>query len=158
MSSENISLLSLAISLAAFYVSFVAYRADKAVITVRVALLEDHLNLGKFNAAISVSNHGKRPVSLSLVRIRKPDGVSHWMQFSDNGSEKLDVGEVKSHVVSHSFFGASMKDHKEWFEHMIFVQDALGNLHHAPWSAEGKFKNLMKLWQYKYYLLTKPRK
>ncbi|MDF3127384.1 hypothetical protein [Rheinheimera sp. 1928-s] len=149
MSSENISLLSLAISLAAFYLSFIAYRADKAVVSVRATLFEDHSNLGNFDAVISVSNHGKRPVSLSFVRITKPDGQSFWVPFNANGGEKLDVGEAKSHVVPHSFKGLSVRDHKEWFEHMLFVQDALGGLHYAPWPGQGKIKTTIKLWHEK---------
>jgi len=131
MNTDQIAYLALLTSVVSLVVSFVTLRRDRHVISVRAVPIE--LTQGIFHLHISVSNSGRRPISVTHVSLQPPgkDGLS--LEFSPQGACRIDVGEVRACSINPMGLPVSWASVAELRTFQIFVLDAVGKKHKAAW-------------------------
>tara|TARA_B100001059_G_scaffold214594_1_gene231476 strand:+ start:192 stop:614 length:423 start_codon:yes stop_codon:yes gene_type:complete len=140
MSSEYISYLALLTAIVSLVVSFLALHRDRHVVRVRAVPIG---NIdGTFNLNVSVSNSGKRPISINHVLLKPKDHPGLFLAFSENGNNKIDVGESKScQVDPRQLKGQLQKFTWRTVQELraieVYVQDAIGKKHKAVWEGKG---------------------
>lgn len=127
MLATVISALALVVSIGSAIVSVVALRRDRHIIKARSTAWEDQP--GKWALTVTVSNAGRRPVSIAFVTVNVPNIGPRTRQFTanGNGNVRLDVGESTStSVIFPSDKLAMWTSLDELRASKVLVQDALG--------------------------------
>ena len=136
------ALLALLVSIASLIVSFVALFRDRhALIASSVPVGSD---TASWNLHVTVANGGRRPISINHVLLQRPNSSKRlFIDFQPAGQNKIDVGESKTKSVSPSAVAAAFgwSSSEELLRYKIFVVDALGKQHSAP------FKKIKRWWQ-----------
>jgi hypothetical protein len=129
MSSDYIAYLALLTSIISLVVSFLTLHRDRHVVKARGSIYETTNEPEKWNLSISVSNAGKRPISVSFVTVR-PKGMSGIsVPFSEGGSVSIEVGGSAVANIMAGTPAALWRNPTEIADCDIFVQDALGKDH-----------------------------
>ncbi|MBB3825079.1 hypothetical protein [Xanthomonas arboricola] len=134
MTSDQIAYLALLASVISLIVSFLTLYRDRHVVSVRAVPVEDPI--GIYNLNISVSNSGKRPISINHVLIRPSGEPGLFVNFAPHGQNRIDVGESRSCQISPTGLPISWSSIRELRKLDVYVQDAIGKQHKAVW--EGK--------------------
>ena len=134
MTSDQIAYLALLASLISLIVSFLTLNRDRHVVSVRAVPVEDPK--GTCNLHVTVSNSGKRPISINHVLIRPSGSPGLFVNFAPSGQNRIDVGESRSCQISPTELPTTWSSVRELRRLDVYVQDALGKQHKAVW--EGK--------------------
>lgn len=129
MSTEQIAYLALIVSIVALIINFVSLYRDKHVIQARRSLYTDSVESGIWNVSISVSNSGKRPITICFITVRIKGGSGVSVPFSNSGPVSIDVGEVATANIEGGKGAGVWHSLEELKECEIFVEDALGEKH-----------------------------
>jgi len=139
MTSDQISYLALLASIVSLIVSFLTLYRDRHVISVRAVPIGN--SNGSFDLNISVSNSGKRPISINNVLLKPSNHPGLFLAFAPNGQNRIDVGDSRSCQITSSSLSnlpVSWSSVKELRSFEIYVQDAIGKKHKATWEGSGK--------------------
>lgn len=131
MDSNYISYLALITAVVSLIVSFVSLHRDRHVVTVRAVPIE--LEKGVLCLHVSVSNGGKRPISITHVLLRPEGKPGLYLNFAPEGFARVDVGEVRSCTVNPQGLPVTWTNAVELRKLKISVEDALGKKHDAKW-------------------------
>lgn len=131
MSSDQIANFALCISLFSLLVSLFNLVRDRHVIKAHGSVFERHDKKGVYCLSISVSNSGKRPVSISFVLVRKKGVPGNFFDFTSGGKTpiEVDVGQCATMVLRGPVHNRDWNSGKEIREYKIYVVDALGKKH-----------------------------
>lgn len=140
MDSEYVSYLALLTAIVSLVVSFLALHRDRHIVNVR-AVPVGNLD-GTFNLNVSVSNSGKRPISINHVLLKPKGHPGLYLAFSEGENKKIDVGESKSCQIDPRQLNGQLQQFswenvQELRELEVFVQDAIGKRHKATWEGQG---------------------
>ncbi|MEC4723319.1 hypothetical protein RY831_29630 [Noviherbaspirillum sp. CPCC 100848] len=135
MTADQISYLALLTSVASLVVSFLVLYRDRHVVSVRAVPVE--ISAGVYSLHVSVSNSGRRPISVTHVLLVPPQQPGFSMNFGPNGTERIDVGERYSTTIDPAGLPTSWSTVGELRRFKVFVQDAVGKKHKAVWEGRG---------------------
>jgi hypothetical protein len=122
-----ISTLALLVSILAIGISFTALTRDRHKVHVYGAAFEDPPNT--WNLSITAANAGKRPISMSFVRVHRGGKPVQWLPFSEDGtSKKIEVGDSVTMNIPPKYWS----NLSELNECTVTVQDALGKRYPVP--------------------------
>jgi hypothetical protein len=131
MTADQIAYLALLTSFVALVVSFLTLYRDRHVISVRAVPVET--STGVYSLHVTVSNSGRRPISVTHVLLVPPGHPGLYVNFGPTGSERIDVGESRGITISPIGLPISWKGVHELREFRVSVQDAIGKKHRAVW-------------------------
>ena len=80
---------------------------------------------------VTVSNSGKRAISINHVLLRPPGHPGLFLNFSTNGQNRVDVGESRSCQIRPSGLPVTWSTLLELHRLDVFVEDAVGKRHKA---------------------------
>ena len=129
MSSDYIAYLALLTSIVSIVISFVALHRDKHVVNAKGSIFGSPNDPEKWNLSISVSNSGKREISMSFVIVRPKGEPGKSLPFSPDGPIKIDVGGSAAMNILAGDSAALWDNPVDISALDIFVQDALGKDH-----------------------------
>ena len=145
MAADHIAYLALLASLVSLVVSFLALYRDRHEVRARADAVIDLQ--GVCNLLVSVSNSGKRPISINHVLIRPPGHPGMYVNFSSNGQNRVDVGESRGCEISPIGLPVTWASLEELRSLEVFVADAVGKLHKATFQGQQSFLAKMNtLW------------
>jgi hypothetical protein len=133
MNADQIAYLALLTSVISLVVSFLTLYRDRHEISVRAVPFES--GIGVYGLHVSVSNSGRRPISVTHVLLRPPGKPGLFLNFSPEGACRIDVGEVRSCNISPTGLPVSWSNITELRGLDVFVQDAIGKKHKAVWES-----------------------
>lgn len=131
MNADQIAYLALLTSVISLVVSFLALYRDRHEISVRAVPFESENGINSLH--VSVSNSGRRPISITHVLLRPPGKPGLSLSFSPEGACRIDVGEVRSCNISPTGLRVSWSNITELRGLHVFVHDAIGKNHKAVW-------------------------
>lgn len=135
MNADQIAYLALMVSVASLVVSFMTLYRDRHVVRVRAVSFFD--TQGVCNLQVTVSNSGRRPISINHVLLRPPGHPGLYLAFAPNGQNQVDVGESKSCQISPIGLPISVwTTLEELHKCKVFVEDAIGKQHKARFSGK----------------------
>lgn len=129
MSSDYIAYLALLTSIVSLVVSFLALYKDRHVVKARGSIFGTPNEPEKWNLSISVSNGGKRPISVCFITVRPKGMPGMSILFSEGGSVPIEVGGSAVANIMAGTPAALWSNPAEIAACDIFVQDALGKDH-----------------------------
>lgn len=142
MTTDHVAYLALLASLVSLVVSFLTLYRDRHVVR---ATADAVINLqGVCNLIVSVSNSGKRPISINHVLIRPPGHPGMYINFSPNGQNRVDVGESRGCEICPTGLPITWANIEELHCLKVYVADAVGKLHKAPFHGRRSFLSRIK--------------
>lgn len=141
MTADHIAYLALLASLVSLVVSFLALHRDQPVVRASADAVIDLQ--GVCHLTVSVSNSGKRPISINHVLIRPRGHPGTYINFSADGRNRVDVGESRGCQISPLVLPVTWANIEQLHALEVFVADAIGKLHKANF--QGKRSNLLQM-------------
>lgn len=148
MNSDYVAYLALIVSLFSLVVSFLTLYRDRHVVRARADAVVDLQ--GVCHLLVSVSNSGKRPISITHVLLRPPSHPGMFVNFSPSGSVRLDVGESKGCQINPTGLPVTWSNIEELRRLEVFVDDAVGKRHKATFSGNRTLSSWLRnmgLWR-----------
>jgi hypothetical protein len=93
---------------------------------------------------VAVSNSGKRPISINYVLIRPPGHLGLYLNFSNNGQNRVDVGERRSCQIRPAGLQVTWSTLQELHSFDVYVEDAVGKLHKATFQGKRRLLSWLK--------------
>lgn len=134
MATEQIAYLALFVSIASLVVSFLNLYRDRHVVRVRAVAVVGLDGVPELN--VSVSNSGKRPISITHVLLRPPRHPGLYLNFAANGQNRVDVGESRSCQIRPTGLPVTRSTLRELHSLDVYVKDAVGKLHKATFQGK----------------------
>jgi hypothetical protein len=132
--------LALLLSVLSLIVSLVALMRDRARVRASCVPVQSHTKL--WDLHVTVLNGGNRPISIAHVSLQ-PAGLANslFVNFNSAGSNKIDVGESKTAVISPAGIPPQFawRSCEELLAYRVFITDALENKHRAPFQHKRKW-------------------
>lgn len=122
LNSDYLALLSLLASLVAIAVTFIPVLRDHPKIEARRSFVQDTPGTQEYNLIVSVSNKGRRPITISFVLARRPGEPGKVFPFSPSGSAYLQNNGAASALVRADQCGWRTSGEATNFE--VFVIDS----------------------------------
>ncbi|WP_139163039.1 hypothetical protein [Desulfonatronum thiosulfatophilum] len=129
MTTEQIAYFALLSSIVSLVVSFLNLYRDRHVVRVRAVAVMDLNGVPELN--VSVSNCGKRAISINHVLLRPPGHPGLYLNFSPNGQNRVDVGESRSCQIHPAGLPVKWATLQELHSINVYVEDAVGKQHKA---------------------------
>lgn len=134
MTSTEIAYFALLVSLLSLIVSFLTLHRDRHVLRAWAVPIQE--SDGLVYLQVTVSNSGKRPVSITHVLLRPAGHPGLFLDFAPKGHCKIDVGESRGCRIAPTGLPVTWSSVKEVRQIGIHVQDALGKLHRVRWQGK----------------------
>jgi hypothetical protein len=134
MTSEEIAYLALLVSVVSAIMSFIALYRDRHVVRVLADALIDQA--GICHLLVSVSNSGRRPISINHILIRPPNHPGVYINFSRDNQNRVDVGDSKGCQISPVNLPVTWSNIEELHTFKIYAADAVGKLHRATFNGK----------------------
>jgi hypothetical protein len=131
MDDNTISYLALLTSVVSLVVSFLTLYRDRHAVTARAVPFQQ--TDGTYSLHVTVANHGKRPIMVTHVLLKRPGDSGLSLNFEPNEGNKIDVGESRSCAISSKGLPTSWSSSEELRSMEVSVIDALGKKHRAKW-------------------------
>lgn len=132
MNSDHVAYLALLTSLVSLVVSFLTLYRDRHVVR---ATADAEIDLqGICHLLVSVSNSGRRPISVNFVLLRPPSHPGIFVNFSPTGPVRLDVGESKGCRINPTGLPITWRHLEELRRFEVFVDDAIGRRYRATFT------------------------
>lgn len=134
MTTDQIAHLALIISAASLMVSILGLYRDRHVVRARAVAITPSNGLPELN--ISVSNSGKRAISINHVLLRPPGHPGLYVNFLPNGQNRIDVGESRSCQIRPIGLPVTWTTVQDLHRLDVYVVDAIGKRYKATFTGK----------------------
>lgn len=135
MISVVLSIIALVISGLSLVISFIALHRDKYSIQARAVPVQQGSS-NTYNLELTVSNEGRRPVSIThvyLVPPPNPHTPGLFLPFALDGDNRIAEFDNKKRVIEPQGLPITWTTADELRLFTIYVEDAVGKRHKAFW-------------------------
>jgi hypothetical protein len=137
ITTEQVALFALFISFCSLIVSVLSLHRDRHVVRARAAVVISPNGSPELN--ISVSNSGKRAISINHILLRPPDHPGMYINFLTPGENRIDVGQSKSCQIHPTGLPVTWKTVQDLQKIDVYVVDAVGKRYKANLNGKKKF-------------------
>lgn len=134
MTTDQIAHLALIVSAASLMVSIVSLHRDRHVVRARAVAITPLSGLPELN--ISVSNGGKRAISINHVLLQPPGHPGLYLNFLQAGQNRIDVGESRSCQIRPTSLPVKWNTVQELHSLDVYVVDAIGKRYKATFNGK----------------------
>lgn len=129
MTAHHIAILALLVSAASLGISILALVGDRHMIQVRAVAVVGLDGIPDLD--VTVSNSGKRAISINHVLIRTAGHPGLYINFSSKGNNRIDVGDSRNCRICPQDLPVTWSTVEELHKLEVFVEDAIGQRHKA---------------------------
>lgn len=142
MTTDQTAHLALIISAASLMVSILGLYRDRHVVRARAVAITPSNGLPELN--ISVSNSGKRAISINHVLLRPPGHPGLYVNFLPNGQNRIDVGESRSCQIRPIGLPMTWTTVQDLHRLDVYVVDAIGKRYKATFTGKRRAWHWLK--------------